>query len=481
MALAHRRYQLPAALVAALGNPAIRQQLENLARQAGNGIGNAARNWYNNLGNDPDNNYEFNDEERMEPDSTSAVESQINAPPLQNKTAMTQGASGSLGKYRGNTSTKIGWEKYYFERDVFHSRKIHTKDLLWGFSSFPILDVNGKFIRLSKWSNCYGVVYRPIPITNDPALLNIFYDFGPDSHCLTSMTDHCYSHAINFSVGDFFDNKVLSFKGGALRNFVKVTLVKFSVKIEIKTRNKSILELNNQIFNNIEKYSGADPVLSNYNNPRSEQQPRLNEKYWIYRDINGDYIDQTTLDIPYAPPDAKAGVTVDALPRTCHQIRAYDNNLCVCSDDEPFYFEREISPQGPYYITPQKLFDLRTSNMAVLVNTIEHQYGSSPIISSLPEYYNLLIVPCNVDWYQTSQYKVGGTDASPINGCVVLSNMSTQLAITCCATWKGFNYNHLGEMQVQTIHTKVTDPYDIAEMKFKAQQNLVSNSVDKNL
>lgn len=391
-------------------------------------------------------------------------------------------SQGKLGKYKGNASTKSGWENYYFERDILHSRKILSRDLLWGFSSFTTQDLDGKGITLNKWGNCFGQVYRPEVKGNDARLSNIFNSFNTQGETYVSVSDNCYSHAINFSVGDFFDKKVLSEKGGALRNFAKVTLVKFAVKVQIITRRKSTVDWNNGMYHCAERANpGAAPAFSVHTNYESVQSTPPDTKYWIYRDKNGDYIDAAKLDIPNTPPDAADGALQDKLPRTCHQIRAYDNNLCVCSDSEPFYFEREISPNGPYYITPQKIWDIRQNNMAVLVNTIEHQYGSSNIISSLPEYYNLLIVPCNVDWYQSHLIRLGGTDADPTRGHLINSDIATQLAITCTATWKGFNYNHKGQMQVQAFNTVTTDPLDIAEMQFKASQTSISNKIDKNI
>lgn len=422
--------------------------------------------------------------EKMEADSTTDnQQTQINAPQLMSSSG--SNSIGGLGKFKGNTSTKVGFEKYFFERDVFHTRKILNRDLLWGFSSHPIKDVNGNFIKLDKWNNSYGLVYRPEVGGSEVGALNIFNMFSTNLtnnayEYYVSPSDHCYSHAINFSVGDFIDKKILSEKGGALRNFVKVRLLKFAVKIQFITRTYNAYELNSGLFHVAERNSGAPPVYSAHANLESSSHLTQQHRYWVYRDKNGDYFDQNTYQIPNIPPDAVAGNTVDKLPRTCHQIRAYDNNLCVVSDSEPFFFEREIKSQGNYYITPQKIWDMRQNDISVLVNTIENQFGSSNIIQNEPEYYSLLVVPCNVAWFQSNLIKIRGTDAAPERGHVILAGQSTQLALTYTATWQGFNYNHKGEMQITTLSTQ-SDPYDIAEMNFRASETLQKNHTSKGL
>ena len=423
--------------------------------------------------------------EIMEADSTNDENNNNTVNITGNSMGMSLGGSntGRPGRFLGNTSTKPGFEKHYFERDVFNSRKIMTRDLLWGFSSFPIKDVNGNHISLSKWTNCYGVVYRPEITGNVPKEINIFQAFNKTatSELYVSLSDHCYSHAINFSVGDFYDKKLLSEKGGALRNFVKVRLLKIAVKIDIITRKTSAFDLNNGLFHPAERFSVASPTFSAHSNYNVEATEPRHHKYWIYRDINGDYLNQATMNIPNIPPDAEVSKPEDTLPRTCHQIRAYDNNLCVASDNEPFYFEREIKPQGTYYITPDQLWSMRQSNIAVLINHIEHQYGSSAIVESLPEYYSLLIVPTNVDWYESHLIRLGGTDQAPIKGHLVLAQMATQLAITCTATWQGFNYNHKGELQKPTLFSTQTEPLRLAEANYLASQSVSKNQINKGL
>lgn len=420
--------------------------------------------------------------EQMEADSTSEQNTQPNT--IMGVTnSSSSGNSGALGTFRGNTSTKIGFEKYFFERDVFHTRKIINRDLLWGFSSWPINDVNDNHLKLKKWSNCYGIVYRPEVTGNDLQYLNIFNMFSKDANdsqyeYYVSPSDHCYSHAINFSVGDFIDKKILSAKGGALRNFLKVRLIKFAVKIQFITRTFNAAELNNGLFHVAERYTNSDPVYSKHQNLESSSHLTQQHRYYVYRDKNGDYFDADKLHIPNVPPDAVAGTTVDKLPRTCHQIRAYDNNLCVCSDSEPFYFEREIKPQGTYYITPQKIWDMRQSDISNLVNVIENQFGSSSIIDSEPEYYSLLVVPCNVAWFESNLIRIGGTPDNPVRGHLLLAGQSTQLAMTFTATWQGYNYNHKGEMVVSSFTTQ-TDPLELAEMKYKANEKIMKNQILK--
>ena len=123
---------------------------------------------------------------------------------------------------------------------------------------------------------------------------------------------------------------------------------------------------------------------------------------------------------------------------------------------------------------------MRQNDISILINTIENQYGSSNIIHNLPEYYNLLVVPTNVAWYQSNLIRVGGNDVNPVRGHILLAAQTTQIAITCTATWQGFNYNHKGEMQITSFTTN-TDPYDIADLNFKARSVVEKNQINKGL
>lgn len=466
-------------IAAIMAHPYAREQVMQIARNVGNHLGETARNWYNNVGQDDGDD----DTQQMEPDSTSDQTTQNDAGAPVEARSGANSSIGALGVFKGNTSTKIGFEKYFFERDVFHTRKIHNRDLLWGFSAYPIPDVNGNYLKLKKWGpGSYGNVYRPEVTGNDTSTLNLFNMFSSNTgdnkfEYYVSPSDHCYSHAINFSVGDFIDKKVLSEKGGALRNFLKVRLLKFAVKIQFITRTYNSYELNSGLYHIAERDSGASPTFSVHQNLEASSHLTQQHNYYVYRDKNGDYINpENKYQIPNVPPDANPNANEDKITRTCHQIRAFDNNLCVCSDREPFYFEREIKSQGTYFIPPGRIWELRTFDIATLVNTIENQFGSSNIIQNEPEYYSLLVVPCNVSWFQSNLIPIYKDQ----RGHVLMAGQSTQLALTYTATWQGYNYNHKGEMQFQTIETK-TDPYEIAEMHYNAGETLFRNQALKGL
>lgn len=488
LALRNHRYEIPAALAGILANPRLRNELMAQARARGGELANVVRNWYNNLGNDNDYNFQDEyDDPQQEPDSTNNMDTQVDAPPTVNAAASSNsnlGARPSHGRLKGNTTTKFGWERKFFERDIFRSRKVETQDMLWGFSQWPIKDSLGQYIDLKRWSNCYGVVYRPEQTGNDPTKLNIFNFYGDHINpCQVSIADHCYAQPVNFYVHQFIDKKILSEKGGALRNFVKVRLLKFSVKIQFVTRNQNIVDLNNGAFHLVERFSGAPQIFSAVASricPATDGVTHT--KYWVYRDMYGDFLNPENIQILNPPNDSKASVTAqDKLPRTAHHIRAYDNNLCVCGDSEPFFFERQINAQSNYYITPQKIWDMRENNIAVLVNTIEGQYGSSTVINQVPEYYNLLVVPCNVVWYESDLIRIGGTDAAPLKGHVILSGMTTSLSMTFNATWEAFNYNHKGEMQATTLTTTVTDPLELAELNYNVGLRTMESQLIKNV
>ena len=421
----------------------------------------------------------------MEADSTSNENNNNNASNFGNSNNLRasggSSVSGIKGKFYGNTNTKPGFEKYYFERDIFNSRKIITRDLLWGFSKHAIKDVNGAYIQLDR-TNAPGVVNIPSDLGTDSLKINIFKPFSDNEQgCNVSIADHCYSHAINFHVADFFDKKILSENGGALRNFVKCRLLEFSIKIDIITRSKTAHDLSNDIYNVYERANG----IENFTKVTTIRGPQedASQKYWIYRDLHGEYLSNISTEaaqnIPITPPDSKLGVMVDTLPRTCHQIRAYDNNLCIASDNDPFYFKRTIKSSGSYYITPANIYAMRAANISLLVNEVENQHTNNLVINSLPEHFNLLIVPTNCEWYMTHSMPIITAGAK---GRIICASKSTHLAITCKATWQAFNYNHKGVLEsAGKFESNNMEPLDLMQLNYKANTINQHNKINKNI
>lgn len=443
-------------------------------------------------------------EEIMEADSTTNENNNGNATNTANPMAMSSGSASGVG-YRGilagRTATNLGWEKYYHERNMFHSFKKRSYDYVWGLSKWFRPDHFGvtpysENNRLRYYSS--SVPALPIIDNSQSAITGTRLNpFRPTGAWQGSWADQIYAQPIDITIGDLWDNKlfrressgtpiVVTLKG-LMTSYRKIRLKSFTINITPKTYVGTIWEQYPEILTNAEFEALPEQgehwffnTLSAANQRVSNDQHEIDCDYWILRDINGYFMagDQTWATVP---DDSKPSSTgPDKIPRTARVIRAFDNNLTIMSNKKPFSFTREIAPIGNYYLTPQNLDTDRNKSVHIYVNELEGQSGSTTLVNKLPEYFGMLFCPINPPM-KTLNHVPWKRDGNRVYyGDMPLVSIYTKLHVKIEAKWECFDYDHIANAYV-TQSTKIIDPYESAELDYKAQIVLSKNKVNAGL
>lgn len=374
---------------------------------------------------------------------------------------------GFRGKYIGEGQTNFGYEKYYHERVTGHSLKRRQYDFVWGMSKWlkPNLQGNSLF-TMEYWGQ--ALPYIDYGTTGGNAAV-----LAVDGSIENSICNQVYGNPVNFYIGDFFDNKLLSSSGGIMRNYNKVRLKSFTIEISPHTTLQSTFDANPNPILVIEKDKvpfDGNRSFRKINNLNYRVATDERQNYWIYRDIYGIYADSLTSNITYAPTDSgTSSIGADSVPRTTHQIRAFDNNLGIMSSDKPWSFTREINSMGSYYLKPNDIYTNRKKNIAYIVNELEGQYVSDPnaMTKRLPEYFNIIFAPINppIKNYVNIVISCDQSGANPRTGWIPMVNISTTLYVKLKAQWELFDYNH---SENPVLYTVETDPYYFADQDIKA-------------
>lgn len=396
---------------------------------------------------------------------------------------------GKRGKYTGNDATNIGYELYFHERVVAHSKKLRTYLQPWLLSRWFSNNKLGEtpdvanIMTYSAFPGFWGWdMSRAYPTSG----VTPFKAFGCNWF---SLQDNVYSMPICFTVGDFLDNKVLkSATTGQLSPFKKIALKSITVEITPVTQGGHIghhypwmmawIEANalsgGGSFS--DQYFASNYYLGNLPN----DQDINNVGYYFLRDINGQFI-ATDGFIDPQPDDSLSGSVAESnLSRKLRTIKNFDNNLTFIKSGETYSFTREVNSTGPYWLDPLVLTNSaqRYKPIDSLINDLEGQTTTtSSIIKKLPEYTNVLIAPSNIPitWIRLRFY------SGNVKGAwVPFVNIVTLINIKLTAKWIGFDYNHVGTQdptfrEFSTTKTKIVDPLLYAENDFKSSTTNLFN------
>lgn len=396
------------------------------------------------------------------------------------KTGASNGV-GFRGKLTGNTQSHYGYEKHYHERVEAHSLQIRSWFFTWGISKWSkATNIGDRIDILRSWSRP-GLVYAlDEDIWNSTA--NYLNAFMPFQQSKNAITDNIYGNALNFYVGDFFDNKVLNdplssnTKKGVLNQYRKIRLKSFTITITPRTFKQNTCEANPWLFRKAEDEMvpfRANQSFSAYKHITDTDPGELfNQDYWIYRDIYGYYQGNDGI-IPSVPKDSfSTSTTEDSIPRTVHRLRAFDNQVEIMNNEKPFSFTRVLNPQGAYYLSPQNIWDNRKKPIANLVNELEGQTGLSTgsMINKFPEYFNCVFAPINPPMKIAANIIVScKTDGTVTKyGIVPMVNVTTELHVKFQATWEALDFDHI-TIPITYSNEIIYDPLFKAETDYKIE------------
>ncbi|RNA28925.1 hypothetical protein BpHYR1_004671 [Brachionus plicatilis] len=348
------------------------------------------------------------------------------------------GAQGHHGTFIGTTTRHVPFEKTRYEREVIkcHNRRdeIHyfgMSNFLTDFDYSPPA-VGSVDVGTGAQARKTGLIWTTGTVTA------IYAPFGTANH--NSFSPLVKAQPI------------------ILEDFKKITLGDIHVEIEIHTNKGSFLD--NEVF--LTRWASATTPQLNQTHFREQKRDLTwSPKYFVHRDVYGEYSTLNGL-IP-EDNEYEASVITETKPsRKLQSIRQRDH----CSDivSNRWSFTRKIQSGGPYYLTPEKLWDLRNDSVSNLINEIEGQSAdSSGNLNKWPEYFNFLFAPLNA---HLAQGKVdGGTAAS--RGVVLTPNFHCELHIKTTATWLCMDR----KTDSETIGLKVkTDPYYAINNKLRAEE-----------
>lgn len=326
--------------------------------------------------------------------------------------------SGHHGTFHGNTQINKIWEKNRWEREFIHSENEKTMVTYWAMSAF-----NSDFLADDKpfvkdYSTTGGTTKTGIVFLDD-GYTNITMKYPHNSETGSSVSDLVYATPINFYVRNFLDYKTLNVDGGRLRLYNRIILESITVDITIHTKaggfNKNEWYLQKMLTDQTE----INRIRESYKD--FTWVPR----YFVFRDAEGDYGTQGLIK-------ANSEFTSPLIENTpSHKIRSLklkDKTSTVVTNK--FSFTRQVASGGPYFLTANKIWELRNSSISSLINEIEGQSAdASGNLQKWPEYLNLLIAPLNADMITFRINNSNGT------GVVITPNFHTEFHIKCSAKW----------------------------------------------
>lgn len=350
---------------------------------------------------------------------------------------------GHHGGYFGNTQRHAGFEKSRFEREVIKTHRRRDETHYWGMSRYTTDYDN---INPPDVADVLNGTVKTGVVAFTTTFLNNTLEFPYNSEEPTSLAGLVYCKPINFLVQDFIDYKTLNATGGRLRQYEKVSLAEIHVEIEIHTRKGSAFD--NEWF--LSRWTGLTPV----DRIRTvEKDFTWNPQYFIFRDAYGEYAENGLIKrnpvyqtpTPEAQPSFKLASVVKK-----------DRTSDIVS--KAFSFTRKVSSGGPYYITPQQIWALRSRSISTLINEIEGQSADATgNLVKWPNFFNFLIAPLNADMVTASYPSIP-------RSAIITPNSHTELHIKTSATWLCMQ----SSITTGTVGKKV-DPYFKANSMLNAE------------
>lgn len=409
------------------------------AAQVAGHVGRAARRAYDNWNNDDD------DIDYSPPRSPTTTMEDAAAPvageaPNMGKGSGSSSGIGFRGPLAGNTQLHVSYGSHYHEIQELHSKKIKHYNFIWGFKSKVTADDSTSPLYPYEFSGPGLAFWSPAQLGLSPFQNQL-------NRANFSLVDYIYSQALNWTLDDFIDNKLLSNDGttGLMTQYLRFRLKSFTIHITPCTFNGGISKLDPEDFiseiapnttGKIESFTG--PLTTSW-------QPfqKLSTDYWVLRDVYNDFTDNIDpFTIPNAPPELSSGGVLDRYSRACRTIRNFDTYLTVMNDQSGFSFTRQVVTKANYYLTRQQIQTLRNQNIQVLINALEGLDGAGGIASALPESFNLLFVPTHAPVSVLPSNIKAPQSFGIVEGPVVNANLNTQLYVKCQSTWEAFDFNY---------------------------------------
>lgn len=481
-------------------NPAIIQGAQQIGRFGAQQLREAYNNYNREVVNYEEAE-EHGDNKRAKSEEMSANENNMDTGQADSSRMGNSSSNGGpRGAFVGNTQSITGYEKYYHEKQMGHSKKQKILFLTWGLSIYgPRNRVSGNAYPFLKWGTTGpnglaipGIVAtRTVDIFGN-STINAFTPYG-SSQNNTDFSENIYANAINFYLGDFIDNKLMDDSGrrGFFLNYNKFRLVSFTVHLTPKTRNESMLQHAPNVFNSGRGSNGWQGLLApdekgifiNYKHPWYEETE--NPGYFIHRDIFNSY-STTGGTIPIIPNSANANAGDDIIKREQFVIKNLDHNLTFIKSGETFSFTREIKAQGNYYFERAGILSNLKTPIGNIVNQLEGQIqDGSTIVKKNPEGFNILIVPGRAKIEMFGEIALGGTPAQTNpnvpenrigNGYLMIPAITTELIMKTTAIWEAFDYNY-----VDNSVARMTDPLEQAIFESNVEATITKAHLNRGI
>lgn len=270
-------------------------------------------------------------------------------------------------------------------------------------------------------------------------------EFPYNAEYTTSICNQVYAQPLNFRVRDFIDHKTLNANRGRLSQYEKVSLAEIHVEVELHTKKGSAFD--NEWYM-IKWAAMTQPTVAEMRGAKKDL--TWNPQYLVYRDANGDYSTQEAniaFNTEYTTPATEMQPS-----RKLQSLRKKDQTTDIVT--KGFSFTRKITSGGPYYLTPQKIWELKDDNIALLINEIEGQSADSTgNLVKWPEFFNFLVAPLNSDMVMCP---IGTTTA------VLTPNFHTEVHVKTSATWLAMQNS---QVSGTVGFSAKSDPYYKAQVK----------------
>jgi hypothetical protein len=493
-------------------------QVVQYGRDAINNAGEAIQGYYNRLGvqdrmrqarrgdqtvpkrqrgNDPEDDYDYNNENQMDTAGDSAGQSTA-AVGLSTGPSGVGSNAGFRGSLTGRGQTNDGYERYYREGDLFHSKETKTFLAGFGFSCFlrNRKDFNNEAnpleIKPFPGTINYGMVY----MQRDEGAQNI----SDDISCFTPWTydspgrnfkefnigEHIYTNAINLYSNMLIDNKLAGLSGvtGLIRHYDKFRLHSFTIELQFDTQHATLDETYPGWWEACFRNAGwkTDNELTFDQRDTIDRTRKIGRiwsrpiKYLVYRDCDYLYTDSGGF-INTIPSDCKNPLPANQhIPsRVVYAVSEIDKNISIVSDGEKYSYTRKINPQGNYFLERSTLASWITSPKPLdeIVAAIEGANSTNTVIKPLIEGFNLLYAPINapVKWYGPFSFDQSAAGAPKKFIYVPMVQACPKLTLKIKAEWEAWNFDYVGTgAQPSLLTSEYNEPLEQLETDFRFSQ-----------
>lgn len=400
--------------------------------------------------------------------------------------------TGFRGSLTGRGQTNDGYERYYGEGALFHSKRSLTALVPFGLSQWQkdrrdfFGTINPLPLRPFPGLNTEGLVYTIVDNTtqNSSDDRNIFnpWCFGSDFKEF-NIGEHVLTRALNLSTNMLLDNKLGSGTKNLLAQYDKFRLHSFTIELQFEsyhiTPEESYPGFFESILNHAKWIPGND--VSDYNKNiilmrKSEKAEKNTTRYLVYRDCDYLYSNSDGF-IENIPSDAiNVSLSADIPNRAVWAVAEIDKNVSIINDLEKYSFTRKLNPQGNYFLDRTGVLGLKTSPISLdkLVATLEGANATGTLVKPLVEGFNLLYAPINahVRWYGPFKFAQSENANVPKEGIwIPLVQVTSKVTLTVRAEWEAWNYDYKGSgVNPQILSSEYSEPLEKLETDFRFSQ-----------